>query len=42
MMPIQPLCKGVYRIIRPMYLILEPMIATYAHEQGIPELGNAF
>lgn len=25
-----------------MYLIPEPMIATYAREQGIPELGNAF
>ena len=38
MMPLQVLFKGTYMIIRPMYLIPEPMILSYAREQGIPEL----
>lgn len=37
MMPKQALFGGTYHIIRPMYLIPEPMIRTYAREQGIPE-----
>ncbi|MDD3716498.1 MAG: ATP-binding protein [Candidatus Marinimicrobia bacterium] len=40
MMPKQVLFKGSYHIIRPMYLIPEAMIESYAREQGIPEFGN--
>ncbi len=36
MTPKQPLFKGSYHIIRPMYLIPEPMLRTYIKEQYIP------
>ncbi|MBN2781130.1 MAG: hypothetical protein JXR21_04130 [Candidatus Marinimicrobia bacterium] len=36
MTPVQALFSGDYHIIRPMYLIPEPMIVTYAREQRLP------
>lgn len=36
MSPKQALFKGSYHIIRPMYLIPEPMLETYVKEQNIP------
>ena len=36
MSPKQALFKGIYHIIRPMYLIPEPMLLTYVREQNIP------
>ena len=36
MSPKQALFKGSYHIIRPMYLIPEPMLLTYVSEQNIP------
>ncbi|MCF7832559.1 MAG: hypothetical protein K9N05_03145 [Candidatus Marinimicrobia bacterium] len=36
MNPKQALFKGSYHIIRPMYLIPEPMLETYVKEQNIP------
>lgn len=36
MMPVQALFSGDYNIIRPMYLVPEPLIATYAKEQRLP------
>jgi len=36
MSPKQALFKGAYHIIRPMYLIPEPMLLTYVREQNIP------
>ncbi len=36
MSPKQALFKGSYQIIRPMYMIPEPMLVTYAKEQDIP------
>lgn len=36
MIPKQTLFNGSYHIIRPMYLIPEPMLLTYVKEQNIP------
>jgi len=36
MSPKQTLFKGSYHLIRPMYLIPEPMLLTYVSEQNIP------
>lgn len=36
MSPKQTLFKGYYHLIRPMYLIPEPMLLTYVSEQNIP------
>ena len=36
MTPKQALFKGSYHLIRPMYLIPEPMLRTYVREQKIP------
>ena len=36
MSPKQALFNGEYHIIRPMYLISEPMLETYVREQNIP------
>jgi len=41
MLPKQELLNGSYRMIRPMYLIPEPLIQTYAREQRIPYIENS-